>query len=598
MEKKQELDISKLFFSEADLERATTDWEKRMEKLYRKMRQEHQKMASNMKTVTSSLGFENGAALSMARDWSRQDKALLTYRQNLANTVAVQRQFAAATASTSRETQIIRNGLQTVGAQLQEAFRPLAQVALPIINTLLVKLSQLIQFLSYPLRLISAFLGGVLGLPQPFTDTQTALGGVQQGLDGSAASAGKLTEETKKMGKAAKGALAAFDEINLLRFTQGSAGSAGSDSGSVSVGGSTVSAPALPDLSPVENLWVFDEGKLALLQSVWEWGSKIHDVFSSFGPVFSAVGEVVGPALQILVDTVKGVFGQIVELVGALAAPIVNFFNEVLAPVASAGLQAFSELWNEHFQGAFTALGEFIVSCAELPVLFYQTFIAPIISFLQELFTPVIQGVLIGALELWKAFSVAVADNMKSAIAALNGLLEFLKGVFTLNWKRAVQGLIDFGKNLFTSAVNGLKGLVNIGIDVINFFIDKVEWAINKIIGIVNKFSFLPMIPELEEISWPRIPRLAKGGIVQDATLALIGEAGPEAVVPLNSGNSPLPGANQLAPLILEAAYLVVDAIDRKDTNLVFDTDHAAKTLLPKLNKESNRLGRAAFSYR
>ena len=130
MEKKQELDISKLFFSEADLERATTDWEKRMEKLYRKMRQEHQKMASNMKTVTSSLGFENGAALSMARDWSRQDKALLTYRQNLANTVAVQRQFAAATPSTSSETQIIRNGLQTVGAQLQEAFtRPLLRRA-------------------------------------------------------------------------------------------------------------------------------------------------------------------------------------------------------------------------------------------------------------------------------------------------------------------------------------------------------------------------------------------------------------------------------------------------------------------------------------
>ena len=32
----------------------------------------------------------------------------------------------------------------------------------------------------------------------------------------------------------------------------------------------------------------------------------------------------------------------------------------------------------------------------------------------------------------------------------------------------------------------------------------------------------------------PTIPRLAAGGIVTDPTLALIGEAGPEAVIPLN----------------------------------------------------------------
>ncbi|WP_248785704.1 phage tail tape measure protein, partial [Escherichia coli] len=36
----------------------------------------------------------------------------------------------------------------------------------------------------------------------------------------------------------------------------------------------------------------------------------------------------------------------------------------------------------------------------------------------------------------------------------------------------------------------------------------------------------------------PRIPALAEGGIVTRPTLALIGEAGPEAVVPLNRANT------------------------------------------------------------
>jgi phage-related minor tail protein len=40
------------------------------------------------------------------------------------------------------------------------------------------------------------------------------------------------------------------------------------------------------------------------------------------------------------------------------------------------------------------------------------------------------------------------------------------------------------------------------------------------------------------------IPRLAAGGIVSSPTLALIGEAGPEAVVPLSGSNRPNMGNN------------------------------------------------------
>jgi hypothetical protein len=36
------------------------------------------------------------------------------------------------------------------------------------------------------------------------------------------------------------------------------------------------------------------------------------------------------------------------------------------------------------------------------------------------------------------------------------------------------------------------------------------------------------------------VPAMAKGGIVNKPTLALIGEAGPEAVVPLNRNNMPM----------------------------------------------------------
>jgi hypothetical protein len=49
-------------------------------------------------------------------------------------------------------------------------------------------------------------------------------------------------------------------------------------------------------------------------------------------------------------------------------------------------------------------------------------------------------------------------------------------------------------------------------------------------------FSFPSWVPELggKGFSVPNIPMLAEGGIVTGPTLAMIGEAGPEAVIPLS----------------------------------------------------------------
>lgn len=70
---------------------------------------------------------------------------------------------------------------------------------------------------------------------------------------------------------------------------------------------------------------------------------------------------------------------------------------------------------------------------------------------------------------------------------------------------------------------------------------DSFRGVINAMIGWWNNLSFsidipdkIPGLPDSFSISTPNIPYLADGGIVTRPTLAVIGEAGPEAVVPLN----------------------------------------------------------------
>ena len=94
---------------------------------------------------------------------------------------------------------------------------------------------------------------------------------------------------------------------------------------------------------------------------------------------------------------------------------------------------------------------------------------------------------------------------------------------------KAIGGAVgDLANTLADAFVGAIKwALNNIVIDPINFAISKAVDALDVTLGPIVNF------PSVDEF----IPRLAEGGIVTGPTLALIGEAGPEAVVPLDGSH-------------------------------------------------------------
>jgi TP901 family phage tail tape measure protein len=87
-------------------------------------------------------------------------------------------------------------------------------------------------------------------------------------------------------------------------------------------------------------------------------------------------------------------------------------------------------------------------------------------------------------------------------------------------------------KDAFGAIGNTIKGYINIWIRFLNFLIS----GLNKIKFTIPDIPGLPNRGKTFGVSIPSIPYLAKGGIVEQPTLAVIGEAGPEAVVPLSRG--------------------------------------------------------------
>jgi TP901 family phage tail tape measure protein len=137
----------------------------------------------------------------------------------------------------------------------------------------------------------------------------------------------------------------------------------------------------------------------------------------------------------------------------------------------------------------------------------------------------------------------SVWDGIKGTFT---GIGTFIKSVWTdhFAWLRpggAIHKALDSFKTKWESIWDAIKGFVkgpiNVIVGGINKLIDvfnalEIGWEAKKVRGItvIPAFKFAPF-------NLPHIPKLAEGGIVRSPTLAMLGEAGPEAVVPLGRGS-------------------------------------------------------------
>lgn len=123
--------------------------------------------------------------------------------------------------------------------------------------------------------------------------------------------------------------------------------------------------------------------------------------------------------------------------------------------------------------------------------------------------------------DIINAYLANIRNVFDSVKRIFGGIIDFIAGVFTGNWKRAWQGVQD----IFGGIMNGLQAIVKAPLN-------GVIGLINAAISGLNKIQ-LPSIeiPFFGEVGgWGfnigKIPYLAKGGIIDNPTLAMVGEAG------------------------------------------------------------------------
>lgn len=245
-----------------------------------------------------------------------------------------------------------------------------------------------------------------------------------------------------------------------------------------------------------------DMGKI--FDGFTETGDAIMNILST---ILTGLLDLTVAVLKVIWDTIVAIFQAIWDGIVAIFTPLGEWFSErwndittVLADVAKWFGDMFQKAWNA-LTNVFSSIGTWFG-------------------------------------ERWNDVTTALANVatwfgniFKTAFEAVKNAFSTIGSFFSGVWTTVKNIFVNAGQMVgsavggaFKSAVNAVLGTIE---NVVNGFIG----MINGVIGLINK---IPGV-SLGSVGYVSLPRLARGGIVDSPTVAMIGEAGKEVVMPLEN---------------------------------------------------------------
>ena len=265
--------------------------------------------------------------------------------------------------------------------------------------------------------------------------------------------------------------------------------------------------------------------------------SKIFDGFTETGDalmnilsaLLTALLDLTVAVLKVIWDTIVAIFQGIWDGIVAIFSPVAEWFAGVFQAAWDGIVAIFTDLatwFGERWTEVTTALsnvGTWFKNMFQSGWDGLTGIFANIGTWFGERWNDVTTALANVATWFGSIFTSAynaVVNAFSNIGSFFSGVWSTVKSIF-VNAGQAVGSAVG---GAFKSAVNAVLGTIE---NVVNGFIG----MINGVIGMINK---IPGV-SLGSVGYVSLPRLARGGIVDSPTVAMIGEAGKEVVMPLEN---------------------------------------------------------------
>lgn len=276
------------------------------------------------------------------------------------------------------------------------------------------------------------------------------------------------------------------------------------------------------------------------------------------------------------------VWNNIANLFGSIwskwIAPILQEIKNALLLVYEYGLKPLWSAWLyiwEQISGIITDVLNGVIFPILLGLVnFFGTYFVPIIKSIWPVFATVFNAIL----GIVTGVFFSIGNIFTGLRTTLNGVITFLKGVFTENWKLAFEGLAGIVKGVFSTLGGVLFTFFNIilgGWNAIVNSLNKVKIKIPDWVKYVfpelggKEFSF-----NLTPVDLLKVPKLAMGGELTAGQMFIANEAGPELIG--NIGNRTVVMNNdQITDKVSDGVYRAVKEAmsEQSDRALVVELD-------------------------
>ena len=294
--------------------------------------------------------------------------------------------------------------------------------------------------------------------------------------------------------------------------------------------------------------------------------------------VFTAVSTAASAAGGVLAAVITAINWPLVLITAAIAAVIA--IGILLYKNWDTVKEKAVEIWGK--------IKEFISNAIEK----VKEVISNVINKIKETWSNIWGKIKDTASKVWDGIKSAITGTINGIKTGISNTLNAIKSV----WDKIWGGLKTTVTNIFDAIWGAIKGVINSILGGIEGMANGVIGGINTVIGALNNLSFdvpdwVPVLGgktfgfNITELSKVSLPRLANGGITTGATLAEIGEAGREAVLPLENNTGWM---DELAGKLASRMPTY-----NTPTTLVMEVDGKAfaKCELPYFNAESQRIG-------
>ena len=337
---------------------------------------------------------------------------------------------------------------------------------------------------------------------------------------------------------------------------------------------------ALPDLIPQ-----LISGIIDMAVSLMEHVNEIIQ------PIIDNLPEIIISIVDALMDNLPSLIDGAISLVLGIVDAIPDIIKGLL--------DALPQIIEKIISGLLDALPRLIEGLIDLNLKIVEhlpEIILGLIKAIPKVIESIVKALLESAPKLWDAFTRIFSNAWEKVKEIFAKITEWFSNIFSEAWngiqsiwnsvgkffsgiwdgiKKAFSAVGTFFSDIFKNAVEGIKNawkgiktwFSNLWDGILRVVTRPINWMIGGINAIIDGLNSLSIkipdwVPFVGGQNWginiPKIPELAlaKGGIVTAPTRALIGEAGREAILPLENNNQWI---NKFARTFAESMSSVYD---------------------------------------